>query len=411
MLTLAAGARRTLDAPDAYTASVGGDVGGSITQNTGRPQTAAVAALPGVSSVEAMTFLFAATGDPSDVQTSGTIVFAGSRLTTAHLLAGRPADPSKPDEFVADRTFFRTRHAKLGDRFPMMSWTQEQQAQGKAFVDPPAGPAFEGVLVGEVDAADVLNDNYTTMVFSPALLDEDIGISATLMNVRLAPGVTTSQLRQELDGLPDGAQMVLEPGRVVSTEVRNAVDAEGRGLWIIAMVAAAAAVVALGQLLSRHARLGDAEREPLVALGYTRRELTAETLGRAGVPAAVGVAVGAGIAVVASGLFPSGFVSQLEPDAGIKADPLVLAVGGLGLLIAVLAWVAVAGAAWPGPDRSGGPCRPPPRPSPATPRTPPPPPACGSPSPATAAPRPRRSARSWCWPPSCSDSSARPRSR
>jgi hypothetical protein len=281
VLALAAGARRTADAPNAYTAALGGDPAGTVTQSDGRPSTAGVAALPGVAAVESYTFLFASVTDQPKHGDVNTLAFAGSRPMTTRLIAGRQADPSQPREFVADKTFVDAYDAHLGDHFSLVSWTPDQAANGGGFTDTPKGPAFEGELVGVVDP--VREAKYHMVVFSRGLLDDTtIGISATIMDVRLKPGISVEQLRAGLDTIAGGSAFTLQPGRVVSTEVRNAVDAESRGLWIITAVAALAALIALGQLLSRHARLSDAERRPLSALGFTESQVGAEAGARGG---------------------------------------------------------------------------------------------------------------------------------
>ncbi len=348
VLTLAAGARRTSAAPDAYTASLGGDVAGTIQQTSGPPRTAEVAALPGVASMEAITFLFAALQrfDPGD--RTPTLAFAGSRQLTAGLVAGRPADPTNPHEFVAEQTFVAAYHADIGDHFTMLTWTQAQADSGQGFTGPPEGPTIDTELVGIIKSADVLEDNYGAAILSVAALGlGDIGTSATIMTVRLDPGVSRDQLRTELDGLPDGNGLRVDPGRIVSAEVRNAVDAQARGLWIMAAVGMIAALVALGQLLSRHARLTALERRRLTALGTTSGQLTVETLARAAVPAVVGLGLGIVGAVAASGLFPSGFVKVLEPSPGLHLDLSTLAAAAALLLAGLLVWVGVAAARQP----------------------------------------------------------------
>ena len=180
------------------------------------------------------------------------------------------------------------------------------------------------------------------MVFSPGLLHEDVGIVATLMSVRLDPGVTRAQFRAALDRLPDGHALSVDRGQVVSAEVRNGVEAQARGVWIMALVAAIAAVVVLGQLLSRHARVAETEREPLAALGYSSRQLAAETVVRAAAPAVGGVALGVVGAVLTSGVFPTGFVRAIEPHPGIRVDAGVLITGAVLLVVGLLAWVGIA---------------------------------------------------------------------
>ena len=341
VLTLAGGAQRTARAPDAFTAAVGGEIDATVTQPFGQPRTAEVAALPGVESLDAITFLFASLLDPKHESASFNVAFAGSRLSTSRLVAGRVADPSNPQEFVANQRFVTEHESRLGDHYKLVSWTQDQVESGRFGVDAPEGPSIDGVLVGIVEQPETLETDYTAAVFSKSLFDEVLG-GQTLMNLRLAPDMTLTKLRSELDGLPDSDALTLDEGHVVSPEVRNAVDGLARGIWILAAVIAVAGVVALGQLLSRHARLVEAERQSLRALGLTSSEVAAETMSRAVIPAVVGIALGAVIAVLGSGLFPAGFARPIEPNPGLRADFAVLAVGAVFLLIGVLVWVGSA---------------------------------------------------------------------
>jgi ABC-type lipoprotein release transport system permease subunit len=159
--------------------------------------------------------------------------------------------------------------------------------------------------------------------------------------VRLDSGVSRQDLRAELDRLPNGTALSLEPGTVISTEVHSGVDAQARATWLIAIIAAIAAIVTLGQLLTRHARLSETERAPLAAIGFTRRQLASETIARAAIPATIGIIGGVVVAIAASGWFPAGFVRQLEPHLGIHIDVTALLFGGAVLLLCVLVWVGV----------------------------------------------------------------------
>jgi hypothetical protein len=274
VLTLAAGARRTADAPDAYTEALGGELGATVEQEFGPPRTAEVVALPGVASAEAITFIFASVTSPAGEDGEGAIALAGSRLSTSRLVAGRPADPADPHEFVASRDFVDEQGARLGDRFPLVSWTREQVDRGGFFNEPPLGYSFDAELVGVIEAPEALETTYSAAFVSPGLFDAEPVVSGqTIMSVRLEPGTTTDKLRAELDRLPDGTSFTLQPGRIVPVSIRAAVDAQARGMWLMAAVAAVGAVVALGQILSRHVRLADVERRPLQAIGSTSGQL------------------------------------------------------------------------------------------------------------------------------------------
>ena len=352
VLTLAAGARRTAQAPDVFTAAIGGGPDVTVTQDGGPPRTAEVAALPGVRSIDAISFAFTALEDPAHPDTES-FGFIGTRRMDTQLVAGRQADPDQPNEFVADRSFVAQHHAHLGDRFKVTFWTWDQVMRGEGYVKPPTGPEIEAVLVGILQAPASLEDDAGAAIFSPALLKEDIGLGQTIMSVDLDPGTTMADLRASVDSLPDGSQMKVEAAKVIGREIRTAVDAQARGTWLMALVAGLAAVVALGQLLSRHVRLAPVDRQPLETLGFTERQLALEAVCRAAIPAIAGVVVGVTLAVLASGVFPAGFVRMVEPHPGLRVDPLVLILGGALLLLGLLGWVALVPAprpAHPGRD-------------------------------------------------------------
>jgi hypothetical protein len=267
VLTVAAGARRTATAPDRYTASVGGDLDASIQQREGPPLTDKVAALPGVADVSAYTFLFAGLHDPRVPESL--ISFAGDRPLSSRVIAGRDLDPRDPHGFVADRSFVAATGAQVGDQFPFGSISRATIESGKGFGGESDGATFEATLVGVLDSPDQISDSFTVAIFPSTVLREDVGIAATVMQVRLEPGTSLKQLRLGLDGLsPNRATFAVDSGEVISDDIRHAVDAQAIGLWLLAAVLAAGALVALGQLLTRHVQRADHDRTPLLAVGF-----------------------------------------------------------------------------------------------------------------------------------------------
>ena len=72
-------------------------------------------------------------------------------------------------------------------------------------------------MVGVIDSPDEINSDATVAVFPKSLLREDVGAVATVMQVRLRHGYTASDLRRELDTLPNHAALSLGPGVVISS--------------------------------------------------------------------------------------------------------------------------------------------------------------------------------------------------
>jgi ABC-type lipoprotein release transport system permease subunit len=342
VLVLVAAARRTSSAPDRYTASVGGEVSALVEQRSGRPASDRIAVLPSVEQIGAYTFVFGGFRDTSREMPENLIMFTGSRPLSSRLIEGRDPDPDNAREFVADASFVDAVHARVGDTFPFGSVSREQIESGQGFNVEPRGASFDAVLVGVIDSPDRFGSDFTVGIFSKALLDEDVGIAATEMQLRLRDGASLQQLRTELDRLPEGTELSVERGRVVSEDIRHAVDAQARGLWIMTAVMAIAAMITLGQLLTRHVRLGDHERAALHAIGYTRAQQSVERLTGAALPAIAGMLVGAGLASLVSGIFPTGFVQMIEPHPGMRPDVVAFVLAAIPLVLAVLCWVGIA---------------------------------------------------------------------
>lgn len=360
VLAIAAGARRTMTAPDRYTAALGGERDALVTQlDSGVPQTAAIRKLAAVESADGYTFLFGGLARPGTTDGYDALLFAGSPAANGlRLTSGRLVDSASTTEFVATTNFVEQAGAVVGDRFDLLTYTQEEAGAGAFGVRPPTNPPRAAVLVGTVDGAR-FDDSTPLVFFAPALIEPPtFGISQTEIAVSLWNGFDLTDLRDELDLVVDGGKsMKVEKSRVVSDPARRAVDAQAQGLWLVALVSGVAAVAVLGQLVTRHVRLGAPDRAPLAAIGFAPRQFFVESLVRAAVPILAGTVVGGALAIVPSGIFPGGFVRRLEPEPGIAADWAILIAGVAVLLVGVLAWTAAALALDQRPTRAVRPSR------------------------------------------------------
>ncbi|HET7489647.1 MAG TPA: FtsX-like permease family protein [Acidimicrobiales bacterium] len=345
VLAFAAGARRTATTPDRYTAAWPGPLADvQVEQEAGPPRTAEIAALPGAASVHGITFVFGGLDRAGGPKPPDGLVFAGdSEAFGARLVAGRLPRPAHPEEFVVTRSF-AVHGIGPGDRFRLRTLTQEQadRAGFDAAAEGMQGPALDAVLVGVVDGPHQLDDPTPLAAFPPSLLGQgDVGVAASFMTVGLRAGTDRGSFRAQLDTLPGGAGLHLIGAPLVSADLRTAVDGQATALWLVTAVAAAAAVVVLGQLLTRSVRQSADEAPGLQALGYDRRQVLAESAGRAAVPVVVGAALAAVLASAASGAFPAGFVRRIEPYPGVRPDwPLLLA-GAAALAAVLIGWTVL----------------------------------------------------------------------
>ncbi|TFH13724.1 MAG: hypothetical protein E4H05_10515, partial [Acidimicrobiales bacterium] len=231
VITVAAGAHRTATAPDRYTSSsqVGAD--GIVTQDGGRPRTDEIAELGGVASVDSITFVFGSVTGPTGADPGPALVFSGSpRAIGMRLVRGRETDPDNASEVVASQSFVDAAHAEIGDSFEVVTFTQQQADNGGFGTPNPEGPRVLVTLVGVIDGPTQLDDPTPLVVVSPAFLREpEVGLALTLTAVDLGDGVDLSQLRAQLDTLPDSQALSLDPAEVISAEVRRAVSTQARG--------------------------------------------------------------------------------------------------------------------------------------------------------------------------------------
>ncbi|MEO8265273.1 MAG: FtsX-like permease family protein [Ilumatobacteraceae bacterium] len=352
IIAFAAGAQRTVSAPDRYVAAVGGGFDGIVTQEEGGPlRISEVLALPDVESAESYTFIFGGLTHPeAPTESFDTLVFAGTAGGLGErLVDGRLPNPATGNEFVGSTKFAATSGLAFGDKVQLVTYTQEQGDANEFGTAAPAGPTETATYVGVISGPASLEDGQPTVMFSTKLLETPgIGVSQSQISVRLRDGVGLDEFRTRLDTLPDSASLSLDRSELISPEIRRGINTQGRGLWLLALVASLAAVAVLGQVLTRHVRLPPSEMRPLSAIGFTDRQVLVEAMIRAALPATVGTLLGAGLAVSVSGRFPTGFVRTVEPHPGVLVQWGVLLAASAILILALLLWTlsALALARW-----------------------------------------------------------------
>jgi hypothetical protein len=349
VLTLVAGAVRTLTASDRYADARGRPFDASVVQADGVPRTDELRSLPAVESAVSATYVFGLlgpVGSPPNLEfeSFGAAVFAGSLAAFGtDLVTGREADPAVPSEFVASKAFAEHYRATVGSSFDLWVIPSGPARQSGYDAADRIQKVFTATMVGIASGPAELQEDIASAAFPPSLLTAaDVGISSTISNVALAPGTTVTDLRQQLDGLADGSLFSIEPADWVPTVVRDAVTTQGQGLAVLAAIAAVATLVVMGQLLSRQFRLSDSERLVLASMGMDRRQIAVDPLLAAATPTALGTVVAVVGAYLASGIFPTGFSAAVEPDPGRRFETTALLPGAVALLVLVLAWVLVA---------------------------------------------------------------------
>jgi len=343
VLALAAGTRRTASAPDRYTEASGGDPDLGLFQAFGPPLSSSIRALPGVTEVSSQTFVTAFPVGPAGVL-SDVNPFAGDDTALGgRVVEGRFNDPAQPDEFTANRAAADLMGARVGQRFDVESYSQEQaqQNQFQPGVEL-AGPQFEATLVGIVQYPVDLEDSAPAIVFSAALLDAepDIGQVATLMTVRSGQPADAPSILTAIRALPGGDGVFQDEVRIVGPSARRAVRLQVTALWIVTSVAAVVAALIVAQLVARLVRATGTDRDPLRALGYSRQQAAVEATVQAAAVGAVAALVAIAVAVTSSGAFPIGVLRSIEPAAGPAVDVVTVLVGAAVVVVLVVAVAA-----------------------------------------------------------------------
>ena len=102
---------------------------------------------------------------------------------------------------------------------------------------------------------------------------------------------------------------------------------EAACLLAFALAALLAAIVLIGQSVSRYTSAAVADLQVLQAVGMTPRQAVASAAAPPAVAAAAGATLGVAAAIVASRWMPIGAASYVEPHPGVSADWLILGPG------------------------------------------------------------------------------------
>jgi ABC-type lipoprotein release transport system permease subunit len=127
-----------------------------------------------------------------------------------------------------------------------------------------------------------------------------------------------------------------------AAKMQESIDHQAQALWLAAGFGALLALLLLAPALGRLTTVAAEAHATLRALGMTRRQLLAVDIARAAVAGAVAAMLAVGLAFTLSPLTPVGLAHELEPTPGFALDPVVLGLGGAGVLLVVVLAGAVA---------------------------------------------------------------------
>jgi FtsX-like permease family len=254
------------------------------------------------------------------------------------LLSGRLPDQSDPHEVLASFTLAQDNGVRIGSVIKVPLGSEAQLQHQTKDQRPVAQPALRvvGIVAAEPEfpsGASPHYDLYATQAFAAAV------------NRRAAP-LYTYYVRfahgpADLAGFDSRIRSLNAYGTYDEDEAASAVQASIRpqviGWYVLAGLAALAALAVIGQAAARQAATERADHPALSALGLRPRQFVLLDLARAVLVGAAGAAGAVLLAVLASPLTPVGVARLAVPwPVGVSADPVVLPLGGLGILAAVI---------------------------------------------------------------------------
>ena len=299
-------------------------------------------------------------GDPREydwgasfISLAGVDGHAGRTINRPLILAGCRPDPDRADEIGVSELVALRRGLRPGGvlRVRAVAFDQlEAMFGGEQIV--PAGPALTLKVVAvqrlpEDPAADAdvpgVGEGFVSL--TPAFHQTYKGKVANFpaVRVRLRRGqadmAAFAAATRRLAG--DSPEVHVVPRPDLTRLVEDGIRAQAVALVLFAALAGAAALVVVGQTLTRELSLASAGQETVRALGASRGYLLAAALVPIGLVGAAGALVGAVVAVLASPLTPMGLALRAEPDPGFSVNLAGLGIGMVVTLALVLGRVAV----------------------------------------------------------------------
>ena len=274
---------------------------------------------------------------------------ASEALGRPKLLAGRY--PTAPDEVAVGWGQTDAPRPTIGDTIDIRMVPESGLGKGGV---PEAGSLvhYPAKVVGEVIMPGELTGDQASVL-------ADASFFHTHANVWKCGG-GNFQLKDDLAGTTSFLARVydIEPGAVAFSTSQEAIfisrttHLDAIILRLLAVLAAFAGVMVLGQSLVRRTSLGAIDTPILRALGMKRREIVWAAVLPAFIVAAGGALIAIVSAIVASAFFPKGLPRIVDPDPGVRIDAFAIALGSAVIVVTTLLSVVIP-ARWLASARGG----------------------------------------------------------
>ena len=321
-----------------------------------------LARLPHVAGVAAAVPLTAATLTPSGslgtvllahVQLAGTLAGADGLYSAQDrmtIVAGRRADPARPDEVVATPVAVALLHLHVGSqvRVGLISNSNAGGLYGRADLT----VVGIGVLNTQVLQDSIDSGRTGFLVGTPALTREFASCCASGMTVGLrldGGGRYDTAVGQEYQQLvatspyisSSGSELYVYVTAAIEAQAQRAIRPEAIALAVFGLIAGLAALIIGTQSMARQLRAGADDAGALRAIGAGPTMIMADGLPGIVAAVAAGALLAVGVAVALSPFSLFGPVRAVEPGRGIYLDWPVLGLGALGLVLLLGGMAAV----------------------------------------------------------------------
>jgi hypothetical protein len=264
------------------------------------------------------------------------------------VLEGRIPDPTRSDEVAVTANFVDYFDMGVGDQVTLRLY-DVRQLDTLDESGPPTGPGIHATIVGVIRSGwfgDTPGNPAGAVLPSPGLHaefpDNVVGTAGAInVNALVRLRDRSADLDQFLRDFTEltGIENVETFDLVAAADhVEDVASFESRALLLLSLTALLASLALIGVAVSRFVGASSTDFAALRTIGLTPSQTRWAAAGPPTAAGAVGALLGTGIAVLASGRFPIGTASDLEPSPGLSFDPLAL----LPALLVIPGLIAVA---------------------------------------------------------------------
>ncbi|GAA1005594.1 hypothetical protein Aple_051600 [Acrocarpospora pleiomorpha] len=275
------------------------------------------------------------------------------------VLEGRLPSSGRVDEVVILPKFTETYGKRVGDTVTVRLTTPEAVdailSKGPSGDLSYTGPTLTARIVGVIRSpwfSDTI-ESKGEVIFPPAFFakyrdnvmgTKGLGVVQALVRLKGGPAALPT-FKRELAQATGRSSIDVWPGEELKTTEQQFLVFQSLSLLAFGLAVLAAALVLIGQSVTRYTAATAADLHQLRAVGMTPRQGVGNASLGPVLAATAGAVLGVGLAYGASNWMPAGAAALLEPDPGLDFDALILIPGALAVPAAVALAAALSASA------------------------------------------------------------------